>query len=462
MRVLFIAVVWLTIVCRSSVAQDKATQDEDREAMRHQLSVSDAGGWYPHIVRTEHHTLIFPVLTRYDDKLNSTESIPFLLAVEHTNNLSVEVRLDSEVLIFRDWEAWLSAITLTARTADGALTAKMRPLTYERDGKHANRPANVQGNEMQFVADDMPAEESLDFDLNNGGVFVIALGDGSRRTSIRQLRVDMFDLGDHSTYESWVTMRVRIAAWWWKIERDDVKTISGVGSQTRGDVAAGPVEERDVVSQQERHTPGSSAVEDKASPDQRPAGSRFIEFGGRSLALRGPFVVDVGRYALVFRIFRVDTTGEYNVPLKLEDDIPFLLAVKHERTVPVISTIRLSGTNSPSMAITGSLLIDKALPLDVYHICAYARYAHGVEEIQFVTNGISGDETLEFDLKKGRVFVVSVDGKTKRHRIEQLRIDVFDPKTIHSADDVRAIDKQIAGVVSWWKSLGIPGDTNRY
>lgn len=481
MRALIIPVAWLAIVCTSSVAEDKATPEANSEVADYRIGYA-VGHFYPKIVRAERHTLIFPAVPRPDHEHNRTKIIPYLLAVEHSDTLNVEPKFrvyeggpssSFDLDIFHQWKEWVSNVTLVTRTADTVLATRMRRSTHCQDGKSADGPAIMQGLEMQFIADDMPSEESLDFDLKNGRVFVIALGDRTRRTTIRQLRVDLVDdlqplpgaraarkVPVADRWKSLLERRAKIVRWWKEVERKDLRTSSAVGSQTRGDVAAASVEEGRAISQRKQHIPGISAVEDKAPRDQTSAGPRFIEWGGSLRGNAGPFAVEAGQYTLVFPIIEI-TTYDDNMDSITEEGIPFLLAVKHEKAVPVISALCYSS----GAAVVCGFVIDNTPPLAASSSCSYFLvWDDKTEPIEFYTEMMTYEERpLVLDLDKGRVFVISVDRKTKNQRIKQLQIDIFDPKTvdydpfdpktIDSKGGVKAIDKKIAALVSWWKSI---------
>lgn len=452
MRVIILAVGCLVMVCSSSVAQDEASQDQESGVPRfierqQRLQETGVNMLYvgPFIVRAGQHTLIFPFAAVGSGWVDPTVTIPFLLAVKHEGNAIVELSL-----------SWTSPSPVTIATADAVVTAKMLRVKREPDGKPFDRPKNAYREEMHFITDEMTADESLNFALQKGRVFVISFDEATRKIGVRQPQIVMFDPEaippDTGRWESICRNIAETVSWWKKAKHSEMKASSGRGSRTTERAGSCPSQKlHPTVSQPKQPIPESSVAEDDASPDQKSAVPRFIE--GRRLHttggetdFRGPFVVRTGQYTLVFPIAKGGNNWEEDT-IGLEETIPFVLAVKHEKNAPVISTIQFWVSSPGTISTGGELVIGEMPPVYVKHM--YNDVYN--EEMYFRADEMRSDESVYFDLQKGRVFVISIDEGTKQTRVRQLQGEMFDPKTVPPGNRLESTRKKVAGVVSWWK-----------
>jgi hypothetical protein len=453
MRTATIAIASLLLVCHSSFAEYVATRDDvpaKEKQMKHRpvlSTVVSMVGMEMLFVRSGDHTLVFPFADTELGKVDSTNRVPFLLAVKHEDNLVVEQS-----------QGYNSPSPLVIRTTNGAIAVKM--LLGVNDDDSNDRREEVHSREIRFIADGVPDADPLVFDLNNGRVFEITTDNGTEKASIRQLPVEMFDTRILPVDYNEVSNRKYISeiiSWWKKMERGDVTATARI--LTRGpDESAGSRAEQHPCDSQEKHRESRSVGRDKGLQACQSDATHFTESRGLyqadSVDFRGPFIVSVGEHVLVFLIAQSDVA-------RMEETIPFLVAVQRQGNGVAISTVECLVTSPQSVTTRGKVQIDNTPPFSLDYtneIEYWYRAKEGVatdlhvgysEEMAFFLDEMVAQN--DFDLKKGRVFLVAFDAGKGKTRVRQLQIDIFDPKTITADNGKECIDKKIAGVVSWWK-----------
>lgn len=421
MRPIIAVAVWCTVAGMPQVATLRTTASDKQPQLRqaedetaHETEVV-APSARTHVIRAGQHTLIFPFDGAFvEDALrDETRALPFVLAVDHEDDLIVERPVRS---------ISLSPTPVKIRTPKATLTVRMPQSAQDKingDDDDKSKPAH--GQKMRFIVDALEPDKSVESDLRNGRIFVVAAKKGSRETTIRQLQA-----GPPMRGISVENCEEVIRHWWEAIE-----------------LAAVRPQDPDVPL-------GKSGVLDFIEPTRMYYEETGFDF-------RGPFVVRADEYVLLFPVIKAETW-------LLERRIPFLLAAKCPEPANVVSTIRFSRMWPGEYFAWGDLLIGNIAPVELAYIVEQTGSYFGKDEYELDENGrmyvetmkvlLPGsptEEPLECDLDEGRVFLISAAADTRKMDLRQLQMRIVQPKALASADGNLDIAATISSVVSWWR-----------
>lgn len=388
-------------------------------------------------VRAGAYTLVF----FFDD--DSPDKVPFVLAVRHDGNLALEQPLDTSRLL-----------PLTIRSERGAITVELID-PHPAAGK-APSPSAIQFS-VHGTASDIP----VTFALAQGAVFTVGLDDTPETIHVRQLPVAVFNddlMPKDDTREAVSHSRNAIASWWHDILRREV----GPTKQTTRNIDEGASEVK--------HEPVSAPQQDTSSVDRtKPSAPvhdnvavkcKFIESAGVHqthplIDLRGPFIVRSRGYSLVFpATFASDVDW-------LPEGIPFIVAVKCPMSCRIVSTVTRAANNSPAMVeMSGWVALENRGQIDLDYTVEDQRGSYSADGTPLVGNNaeemsfcLGREPWIDFDLAKGRVFLVTIDEDGSAH-VRQLE-SVTIPQSVLGADDGRKSEEGVARVVDWLLTVNL-------
>lgn len=438
MRSAVLAFVSVLSTCSATNAQDTTPQDQEQTVQSQRSYGTDARMWYvgPYILQLGQHTLIFPFETVGFGTEDPSVTIPFLLAVKHEGDAIV--RLSDDL-------GTPTPVTIT--TAETVVTARLCRVRRALGGDRGDRDDNEYREEMHFSKEGRGSEEALIFPVHDGRAFVISLPKDSAQVRVSQVRIPMFapaPIPPVSRLESTRRNLFEVASWWKNAQR----ALKEAGTQ------GGPpnVKRSGVLGEEPKHDIPESSVRDSKSEGREFRESQFID-GQRAQRARiktgfkGPFVVRAGGDTLVFPVTKGEDPWRENAS-DVKMAIPFVLVVSDTAMIKVISTIGIRVTSRTTIATTGKLVIGQMPPLYVDY-----RYVIGFgEEEMYFQREMTGEDPIHVDLRKGRVFVVSMDGANRKLIVEQQEFDIFDPPSLALGGQLVSIRKVISGVVNWWKA----------
>jgi len=442
-RTVLSALVVSGLLCSAGLAQRQATgnADRDMDAQRKREHSRDLDTDVelvfrePLVVSKGTDSFVIPVSNAIYGKRSYALGIPFLLVIERESMIV----LDCPLIVLDP-----NAPILAVRIPSGVISIRTLHMRCAPTGKtQGSSFTNICG-KMRLTIEDSRTEKSHDFDFANGRVFVIAVEKGQKIATIRQAAVPLPNLAGSVLMDcdknSIGRIQTVVALWWEKVKHSKVIATSQVEPRTG-------------------KTPVSKGA---AVPHRQPEMPPFIikrlfSDGTPEANYRVFVIAENEEEVLIFPVAKDAEIG-------LKRSIPFVLAVKHPPNTVAIVTVELF----PNYTWTLSGYIDiGSMPsrcggeIEFELVCSGERHLVDDEFVDTYSEDFSLAETMtepptDFDLRKGRVFLVSFDPKSSHPAFKQVCVAVPDPGTFFSTDNATSHARMVVQMASWWNRVKRP------